>query len=291
MNFPLVSVGIPTYMRPSMLRNALDSITKQTYNNLEILVSENFSTEEIREEVLAVVNEFSSRDSRIFFFPQKNNIGAQNFQYLLDQAKGQFFMWAADDDLWRADFIQVCVRALLENTSYVAAFSCFSSIDEHGASFRHFSNLPLGKTSFKGIYNFCVEHESKGKANPVYAVFKKNALSKIFERNPFSPWKPFVDVNVVAEAMMCGGIYVVPEFCFFKTLERNGETGFYVEPPDSELPRVITKCENFVYIRRLISSGYRNGALLPVCLALFVRSVKEVYNWLYNKGHKIFLCV
>ena len=88
MNLPLVSVGIPTYMRPGMLRRALNSITKQTYANLEILVSENYSNEEIRSEVQAIVSEFSSRDSRINFFSQKNNIGAQNFQYLLERAKG-----------------------------------------------------------------------------------------------------------------------------------------------------------------------------------------------------------
>src|SRR5947199_10799653 len=95
---PLVTVGIPTYNRPAGLRRALDCITGQTYRNLEILVSDNCSP---GEETAAIVREYQSRDPRISYFRQPTNLGMDgNFKFLLAQAAGPYFFWAADDDEW-----------------------------------------------------------------------------------------------------------------------------------------------------------------------------------------------
>lgn len=59
---PLVSVGIPTYNRPEGLRQTLECITRQTYKNLEIIVSDNCSLES---ETEAIVREFMAKDSHI----------------------------------------------------------------------------------------------------------------------------------------------------------------------------------------------------------------------------------
>lgn len=104
---PLVTVGIPTYNRPAGLDRTLRQIRAQTYGNLEILVSDNCST---APETRAVAAAHQQADPRVRYHRQERNIGLEgNFKYLLERATGEFFFWAADDDEWTPDFVQVCL--------------------------------------------------------------------------------------------------------------------------------------------------------------------------------------
>ena len=60
-NFPLVSIGIPTYNRPEGLRAALLAITRQTYKNIEVIVSDNASP---GGEIIRIMDDFCKNDSR-----------------------------------------------------------------------------------------------------------------------------------------------------------------------------------------------------------------------------------
>jgi glycosyltransferase involved in cell wall biosynthesis len=89
-NFPLVSIGVPTYNRPEGLRIALDAIVRQTYPNIEVIVSDNASP---GDEVTATMNEFCKKDSRILFYRQQKNLGpVNNFRFVLEKATGKYFM-------------------------------------------------------------------------------------------------------------------------------------------------------------------------------------------------------
>jgi glycosyltransferase involved in cell wall biosynthesis len=96
---PTISVGVPTYNRAKQLKVALDHITRQTYRKLDIVVSDNASTDETPEMVTAM----AQRDPRIRFFRHPENRGtAFNFDFVLRQATSHLFMWAADDDRWES---------------------------------------------------------------------------------------------------------------------------------------------------------------------------------------------
>jgi glycosyltransferase involved in cell wall biosynthesis len=104
---PLVSVGIPTFNNPEGLRRTLGCVTTQTYRHLEIIVSDNASP---GPETAAVVCDFQRRDPRIRCYRQPRNLGAAaNFKAVLREARGDFFLWAADDDEWSPDFVAVCL--------------------------------------------------------------------------------------------------------------------------------------------------------------------------------------
>lgn len=119
---PLVSVGIPTFNRPEGLRRTLEAITRQTYPNLEIIVSDNASPDRRTEDVVA---EFGRYDARIRFHRQARNLGASaNFQFVLCEAKGRYFMWAADDDDWEPRFIERCVAGF-DGPNVVSVMSQF----------------------------------------------------------------------------------------------------------------------------------------------------------------------
>lgn len=104
---PLVSVGIPTYNRADLLELALKKILSQTWSNIEVVISDNASSDSRVEEV---ITRYASLDGRIRAFRQPSNIGAlKNFLFVLEEARGEFFMWAADDDDWDVDFIEFAI--------------------------------------------------------------------------------------------------------------------------------------------------------------------------------------
>lgn len=129
---PLVTVGIPTYNRPEGLEKTLDCITKQTYSNLEIIISDNCSA---KAEVLIVIKKFFEKDKRIKYYVQGKNISlVPNFQFLLDQASGEYFMWAADDDQWDQNFIEVCLKAMEADKEVVLSMTNIKIVSEDGTS-------------------------------------------------------------------------------------------------------------------------------------------------------------
>jgi hypothetical protein len=71
---PLVTIGLPTYNRPAGLKKCLQTIGSQSYKNLEIIISDNCSTDE---KVQEVILEFAAKDSRIKHFRQTVNIGLE----------------------------------------------------------------------------------------------------------------------------------------------------------------------------------------------------------------------
>ncbi|MEH2591195.1 glycosyltransferase family 2 protein [Bradyrhizobium sp. AZCC 1721] len=120
-NRPLVSIGIPTFNRPAGLRRTLQLICGQTYSNLEILVSDNASP---GSETERAVQEFSEVDARIKYFRQPANIGPiANFRFVLANASGEYFMWAADDDEWDARFVETCLAAASPSCSVMTKFN------------------------------------------------------------------------------------------------------------------------------------------------------------------------
>lgn len=120
MEKPLVTVGMPTYNNPKGLRRALTLITTQTYSNLEILVSDNASSSDETEKL---VKEFSEKDPRIKFFRHETNGGPVfNFKFVLKNAAGEYFMWAADDDEWTNNFIEECLKNSKNGSSVFTSY-------------------------------------------------------------------------------------------------------------------------------------------------------------------------
>lgn len=112
---PLVSIGLPTYNRGGNLRRALESALTQDYRNIELVISDNASTDETQ----AICLEASKRDGRIKYLRQPVNQGAiVNFREVLKQSSGEFFMWLADDDWLDRSYVSRCVRKLIENPDY-----------------------------------------------------------------------------------------------------------------------------------------------------------------------------
>jgi glycosyltransferase involved in cell wall biosynthesis len=110
----LVSVCLPTYNRRDKLENAVRSIQQQVYRNVEIIISDNASTDGTRELCL----ELQRDDERIKYFRQEKNVGpTANFEFARAQAQGRYFMWHSDDDWIDERYIEACVERLEEDHS------------------------------------------------------------------------------------------------------------------------------------------------------------------------------
>ena len=92
---PLVTILIPTYKRPTMLVEALESALKQDYANLEIIVCDDASTDETEE----VVSRYLS-DPRLRYFRASQNGGmVRTWKWGLEKlASGEWFLILSDDD-------------------------------------------------------------------------------------------------------------------------------------------------------------------------------------------------
>ena len=120
MNYPYVSVGIPVYNGDKYLKKALTSITFQSYKNLEIIISNNCSTDNS----LKIIEYFKNLDERIKIYNQPKKLSMMdNFRFVLEKSKSNYFMWAACDDFRSRHFIKKNLEFLEKNKDFVASIS------------------------------------------------------------------------------------------------------------------------------------------------------------------------
>ncbi|HLW95389.1 MAG TPA: glycosyltransferase family 2 protein [Solirubrobacteraceae bacterium] len=123
----LISVGIPTYNRATTLRRAAGSVLAQTHRELELVISDNASSDDTE----AVCRELCVRDGRVRYLRAPANRGpTANFNRLIDEARGEFAMLLSDDDWLEPDYLERCLETLESerSASLVAGRACY--IDE-----------------------------------------------------------------------------------------------------------------------------------------------------------------
>lgn len=115
---PLVSVGIPTYNRSRSLERAVRSVLAQDHRNLEVVVSDDASSDD----TAAVGAALAAADARVRFATQPHNLGhAANYAWVLDAARGEYFMWLSDDDWLDAAYVGRCLSVLRDDRRVVLA--------------------------------------------------------------------------------------------------------------------------------------------------------------------------
>jgi glycosyltransferase involved in cell wall biosynthesis len=170
---PLVSIGIPIYNEGRFLEQSLASILTQDYKNLEIIISDNASTDNSRE----LCQKFVDKDARISYSRFGQNRGVtENFRHVLDLAAGKYFMWAAGHDLWSQDFISQCVRLLENDSEGVVAFGSAEWINATGSPIARIS----GWTDTRGM-DAVARFFSVfwGNMHPILGVIRMETLRRI----------------------------------------------------------------------------------------------------------------
>lgn len=124
---PKVSVIMPTYNRASFLKEALASVLNQSFQDFEIILVNNASTDNTEE----VVKEFSN--SRIRYYLNNKNIGAvKSHAKALRFCRGEYIYMFSDDDIMEIDNLKLKVAALDENPSVCLVHSACITINSLG---------------------------------------------------------------------------------------------------------------------------------------------------------------
>jgi glycosyltransferase involved in cell wall biosynthesis len=114
---PKVTIGLPTYNGGKKILKAVTSVFNQDYENLEIIISDNCSTDPDTEEICKGLSQ--RYPDVIKYFRQPFNRGVcANYQFVLDQATGDYFMWIADDDTLAHGILKKYVEFLSCNPEY-----------------------------------------------------------------------------------------------------------------------------------------------------------------------------
>lgn len=119
-NKPTVSIGMFVYNGESCIDDAIKSILNQSFKDFELIISDNASTDSTGD----ICRQYADKDHRIRYIRQPVNIGAPaNLLFVLDQSIGEYYMWAAHDDVKSLDFLECNLKFLQNNPDYVASIS------------------------------------------------------------------------------------------------------------------------------------------------------------------------
>ena len=198
---PKLSIGIPVYNGEKFIQKCLNSILNQTFTNFEIILSDNASTDS----TTSICQEYANKDERILFIKQKSTgTRASNYNFVLEQSKSEYFMWASADDIWHPEFIEKNLMFLETHHDFVGSTSeveLFTGIwNENDVS--KFKNIQP-KKKYEWVHPLIGTFEEKvkflfnfRKFEYMYAIFRTNHLKKYIIKE-FMTWEVPLILNVL----------------------------------------------------------------------------------------------
>jgi hypothetical protein len=174
---PKISVLIPCYHQAQFLPEALDSVLRQDFHDLEVIASDDASPDN----TFSVLQDYSRRDSRIRIFRQTTNLGmVENWNFCLRQARGEAVkLMGGDDRLDRADCLSRQWQSL--QIPGVALAACARSIiNESSVKIETLVNLPSGVYSQDKIIPKILEHQDNLIGEPVCCLFRRKDATRGF---------------------------------------------------------------------------------------------------------------
>lgn len=164
---PIISVIIPVYNGEKTIRETIESVLKQSFYDLELIVINDGSTDSTLEIVSSI------KDSRLKIFSYPNAGLAISRNRGITYASGEFVSFLDADDIWTADKLELQLKALQENPQAAVAYSWTDLIDESSQFLRPSSHITANGDVYARLLliNF-LENGS----NP---LIRKQALTKV----------------------------------------------------------------------------------------------------------------
>lgn len=171
-----VSVGMPVRNGEAFVASALGSLLNQAHENLEVIISDNCSTDRTEQ----ICRDIARSDRRVSYSRCERPISfASNWDRAFHLTGGSLFMWAADDDLWAPQFIGVLRNRLLADTSASFALARYETINSDGVAvaddpcrFEDFASRNL----YRRLLAFLVS-DFGGKGNAIHGLIRREALT------------------------------------------------------------------------------------------------------------------
>jgi glycosyltransferase involved in cell wall biosynthesis len=239
--YPLVSIGVPVFNGEKGLARALDSLLGQDYPNLEIIISDNGSTDATPE----ICRKYAQKDSKVRYYRSEENHGAiWNFNRVAELASGKYFMWAAHDDLRAPSFVSACVEKMEQNPETVLCQSHVAMFIENKQEVKQEVLNITHLDSFDGLTGVVARYRENLKHGPatiIYGLYRMSAMRKtqMFQKSIAT------DIAFVQELSIYGEFVQVPRVLFnyfrrekWNTIHQDYKLFFGKEKPWWYLPFV-----------------------------------------------------
>ena len=202
-----LSVGIPVYNTARYFPATLDALLAQTYQEFELVISDNGSTDETE----SICRAYAAQDARIRYHRYAENRGAAwNFNNVFALTDTPYFKWAAADDLYAPTYLEECVRVLDEQPDVVLCYSRSQAVDAAGQVIKRYPAQDRGNTD-SVAQRFAAAIINPHPFIPVFGVARREILARTMLIGGFSG----SDRPLVGELALYGKLYEVPEFLFF----------------------------------------------------------------------------
>jgi len=215
---PLVTLGVPVRNGAAMLARALDSIVAQDHPNLEVVVSDNASSDTTPE----IVNDYAARYPFIRVLRQDTPLTAiDNFMVVLREAKGEFFAWCAHDDTRTPDFVSAMLPAF-DDPRVVLVFGDMCVWDGIAAPQPRpdydFDTVGLTRRQRlrKAAHMQCMH---------IYGLWRTGALRAI--RYSYTHWWSDMPIMLAAAATSCFRHVPGPQFIYYEVPKTDAQRAAY----------------------------------------------------------------
>ena len=207
---PKVSIGMPIYNGEHFLPQTLDSLLTQTYKDFELIISDNASSDRTQE----ICQHYAAQDSRVRYLRQSANLGAsQNFNYVFEQASGEYFKWAAHDDLCAPEYLARCVEVLDRDPQVILCYTQAQAIDEEGQVVRQYvakPNLESSQAYIRYVESLTDDRDITVVPIVIFGLIRRDVLAK----TPLIGNYASSDGVLLGELALHGRFHEVPE-CLF----------------------------------------------------------------------------
>ena len=210
---PRLSIGLPVYNGGAYLAQALESILAQSFTDFELIIADNASTDGTP----GIIQEYASRDRRIRVQRNEQNIGAAgNFNLAFELARGEYFKWAAHDDVLDPRFLEECIKVLDRDPSVVLCYSRVAQIDEAGNQTGAY-DYPMNVGALRAVDRFhdlvLVEHFCIA----IFGVHRRDVLKD----TPLIGKYVGSDRTLLAELALRGRFCEIPDYLFLRREHAN----------------------------------------------------------------------
>jgi glycosyltransferase involved in cell wall biosynthesis len=183
------------------------SLLNQTYEDFELIISDNASSDRTEE----ICRSYASKDKRIKYFRSDTNRGAMtNYDRVLELSSGEYFKWAAHDDVVADTFLEKAVSVLDKDPTVVLCLSKVKFIDEHGAILDQYNRRSRG-LSIRAHERFCDLVISTHIVTELFGLTRASVL----KRMPLQGRYVGSDRVLLGQLALMGQFYEIPEYLFF----------------------------------------------------------------------------
>lgn len=245
-NISKLSIGIPVYNGEKFLRQCFDSLISQTFTNFELIISDNASDDSTSD----ICNEYSKKFKDFKYFKQKKNMGMKwNFNFVLEQAKYDYFVWVAVDDILLPNFLKKNIEILELKQNLVGSVSKINSYDSNDLKIsdtdKFFKDVTKqlrkrfrkrGTLSISGSYDEKVRfYLKKSTCQIIYGIFKTDVIRKsiIIEEFEGSDW--CINLNI----LKYGDFHVIDEVLMLEFEGGLGSRGTFRKSLTSEHHKIL----------------------------------------------------